>query len=1125
MPRCFILALLALIPARPSFGQDNLESVPIPDPRLEQETLRLLDGFEINLFAADPLIEKPIQMTWDEEGRLWVVGSNVYPHLLPGVAPNDKVYVLEDTDGDGAADRSTIFADGLLTPSGIAVGDGGVYVANSTELLHLRDLDGDGYAEDRRVVLRGFGADDTHHIIHSFRWAPDGMMYINQSIYIFSHIETPWGIRRLRQGGIWHFRPETLELDVFSTGFVNPWGHEFDAWGQSFATDGAFHDGINHVFPGAAFVAAYQVERILAGLNPGQPKHAGLAIVSGRHMPDSLQGQMITNDFRANRVNRFAVEDTPEGRYRSTQRADLVWTDHIAFRPVDVSIGPDGALYLADWYNPIIQHGEVDFRDARRDHIHGRIWRITAKDRPLVRPPELKGAPVEALLDALTLPEEWTRTQARRLLRERGPAEVLPALRAWVAAIDRTGADGPRLLLEGLWLHQALGAIDIALLAEALASPDPRVRAAVVRVLYHEADRIADVDARLATAVVDEHARVRREAVTALGRRASAEAARTALHVLDRPMDTDLDYALWHTLRALHPHWRTAAEQDTAFFRDAHQETFALMAVHTPAAMHRLAARVASREIPAEDVRKTVELLGRYGDAGDLNVVLDAALASDSVESLGRLDFLAALEASESVPSQRPERILDLLADDLPAEIRASAARLVGAWQIAAGRDGLREMASDEAATPDLRRAAIAGWAKLEDEVSRTALAAMAGIGHPPALRVEVAAALVEHDAPSAAAVLGDLPETTDVAPLFRAFYRSDTSRRALEAVLQERKIPAAFATAGLAAYHGNRQRDRALLEAFEASGGVPPVVRMPQDPSPQDLQRIEMDVKAAGDPAAGERIYRRAALACQQCHAIGGAGGAVGPDLSSVGASAPTDYLIASLLKPDEAVKDGYALVRITRTDGETVSGLLVRDTGDAVLLRDAVGAVVRVPVGQIRQREVLPGSLMPAGLTAPLEREEFLDLVAFLSELGEPGPYRLATEPTVRRWEAMYATTPTGEPTDWRLVYSLVSGSLPLDELPVSEAAGALPTSRARFGIEAEEAGTAVLLVTPGEGVRLWSDGVEIAVAGGRAELPLGAGRHLVETVVERTGPISELRIRLDIADTTGRMRFALE
>ena len=149
------------------------------------------------------------------------------------------------------------------------------------------------------------------------------------------------------------------------------------------------------------------------------PKYSGLAVVSGRHLPDNMMGDLITNDYRANRVKHFVVEGDSSG-YDVIEQEDLIWSDHYAFRPVDVNVGPDGAMYLADWYNPIIQHGEVDFRDPRRDHKHGRIWRVTAEGRDPVSPPDLSNATVIELLDALKLPETWTRLQAKRLLRERG---------------------------------------------------------------------------------------------------------------------------------------------------------------------------------------------------------------------------------------------------------------------------------------------------------------------------------------------------------------------------------------------------------------------------------------------------------------------------------------------------------------------------------------------------------------------------------------------------------------------------------------------------------------------------------------------------------------------------------
>jgi putative membrane-bound dehydrogenase-like protein len=198
-----------------AFAQRELKNIPDPDPEIERKSFQVAEGFEVNLFAADPLLAKPIQMNWDAAGRLWIASSEVYPQIEPGKVANDKIIVLEDSDGDGRADKTTVFADGLLIPTGVEPGDGGAYVANSTELLHLKDTDGDGKADTSRIVLSGFGTEDTHHIIHTFRWGHDGCLYFNQSIYIHSHIETPWGVRRLGGGGIWQFRPESSRLEVF----------------------------------------------------------------------------------------------------------------------------------------------------------------------------------------------------------------------------------------------------------------------------------------------------------------------------------------------------------------------------------------------------------------------------------------------------------------------------------------------------------------------------------------------------------------------------------------------------------------------------------------------------------------------------------------------------------------------------------------------------------------------------------------------------------------------------------------------------------------------------------------------------------------------------------------------
>ena len=225
-------------------AQGNLRDIPDVDPNVERQSFAMSEGLLANLFAGDPEIAKPIQINFDGRGRLWVAGSSIYPHIKPGQEANDRILILEDSDHDGVVDKKTVFADGLLIPTGVLPDEkGGCYVANSTELLYLADHDGDGIADSRSVILSGFGTEDTHHLLHTLRWAPDGSLFMNQSIYIHSHIETPYGVKHLNGGGLWRFRPDTLELEVYCKGFVNPWGTGFDQWGQTFVTDGAYGEG------------------------------------------------------------------------------------------------------------------------------------------------------------------------------------------------------------------------------------------------------------------------------------------------------------------------------------------------------------------------------------------------------------------------------------------------------------------------------------------------------------------------------------------------------------------------------------------------------------------------------------------------------------------------------------------------------------------------------------------------------------------------------------------------------------------------------------------------------------------------------------------------------------------
>ncbi|WP_209328835.1 PVC-type heme-binding CxxCH protein [Lunatimonas salinarum] len=1118
---CQCCALISL-PYLSGNAQNSLRDIPSPDVEEQLQSFQIADGFEVNLFAADPMVIKPIQMNWDEQGRLWVVSSTVYPHLKPGETANDRIYVLEDSNGDGQADKSTIFAEGLIAPTGILPGDGGVYVANSTEILHLKDTNGDGRADVRRRVLTGFGTGDTHHLIHTFRWGPDGLMYFNQSIYIYSHVETPWGVRRLEGGGVWQFNPKTMELNVYAKGLINPWGLQFDRWGQSFLTDGAGGEGINFAFPEATFVTAPSAERIVRGLNPGQPKHSGLDVVSGRHLPESWEGSLITNDFRANRINRFVLEDQGSG-FVSKQVDDLLWTDHIGFRPVDILVGPDGAIYVADWYNPIIQHGEVDFHDPRRDQQHGRIWRITAKGRDTLPLMNLTALSTTQLLDALKAPEAWTRTMAKQVLKNREGVEE--ALAKWVDGLDAKEEGYEHCLLEALWLSQSRGTVNMPLLSRLLVAEQEGARSAAVRVLSAWNRQIPNVMNLLERAVQDSHPRVRLEVVSALGLIRQPEAAQLALSVLDLPVDEYLDFALWNTIRLLEGAWMPKFAQDGQYLGDAKRTSYALKSVKNPKAISHLTNLYVSDQVPKSYQNDVLNAISRHGGTAELNELFEKTLAERTAPAKTAARLAALKQAANQrklSPENQPGRIGTLVEHDDP-EISTLALQLAGLWNRT--ELTMRLVSLIESGDREVKTAALGTLAMMSDPKGHRLLFDMAEKGKTAEIRILATAQLVQVNPAQAAeltvGLLGSQPADRDAADLFRAFMREDDYVAALTAQLEKQRIPAEMAKLGrqsmrqISWFRQNNHVSQALRKALEESGGVLPPERMPQQLSDSQVYALVQQVKNTADPEVGEAIYRKAALACQTCHAIGGAGGLIGPDLSSLGTSSPIDNIIKSIVDPTESIKEGYELQKITKSDGSVVMGYLVSDGGSEIVLRNVAGMEESIPKTLVSAHESVPGSLMPPGLTASLERKEFIDLIGYLSKLGESGNYRVPNERLVRRWR-----TASSQPElirrweseglealisgDFRFRmspnYSKVAGDLPLDEVPLIELRDGKQQSMVQFEIEVLTEGEVSFKVNLAKGFSIWAANKSVPIKDQVATVRLPQGKHQITMAIDR-------------------------
>jgi glucose/arabinose dehydrogenase/plastocyanin len=530
------------------------------DPKVALERMKIADGYQVNLFASEvefPDLAKPLQMTFDGRGRLWVLTSPTYPHALPDEKPNDKLIVLEDTNRDGRADRSTVFADQLYIPTGFALGDGGVYIAHQPNLMFMKDTNGDGKADERRILLHGFGTEDSHHSIHAWQWGPDGALYFQEGTFLHSQVETPYGPRRMAYAGVWRYEPRTEKLDVFvSYPFANPWGHVIDKWGQNFVSDAS--NGYNYwgtAFSGHVNYPNKQKPMQEWTLTRVRPT-SGSEFVKSRHFPESAQGNFLYNNvigFLG--IKQYKTVEEGSG-FVGVEVEPLLQSTDPNFRPVGMQFGPDGALYVIDWFNPLIGHMQYSIRDARRDKSRGRIWRITAKGRPLLTAPKIEGAAIAQQLDLLKAYEDRTRYHARLALRERNAAELFPAVEQWLAGLDRSDVEYEHHVLEALWVHEHHDRLNIPLLKQMLGAKEFRARAAGVRVLQHWFDRVPDGMALLAAAIDDAEPRVRLEAVRALSFVPTAEAASLALKVLARPMDYYLHYVLDSTITTLEPVWK-----------------------------------------------------------------------------------------------------------------------------------------------------------------------------------------------------------------------------------------------------------------------------------------------------------------------------------------------------------------------------------------------------------------------------------------------------------------------------------------------------------------------------------------------------------------------------------------
>ncbi|MEJ6573038.1 MAG: GDSL-type esterase/lipase family protein [Akkermansiaceae bacterium] len=441
------------------------------------------NGFEVNLYADEkrfPELVNPVQMQVDGKGRLWAAAWTTYPKWEPLKEMNDRILILPDDNNDGVADRCITFAK-VHNPLGFEFWNGGVIVTSMPDILFLKDTDGDDIADVRVVLVQGIGSSDTHHSANNLIHGPDGAIYWQSGVFLANNMETPWG-PSLRSGSsaMYRFDPRTYTITLHAGNSPNPHGISFDRWGYHYATDGTGGRAYQVVPKGNSFTMQKLLDKTVRPVPANE-------IISSTHFPDEMQGNfMICNSIGFLGLKNYKLDRNGEtGKVWGKEVPDMLVSSDKNFRPTDAIFGEDGALYVADWSNVIIGHMQHNVRDPNRDHQHGRIYRITAKGRPLQKPVKIAGASIEQLLENLKHPTDGVRHRTRIELSAHSSQKVIEATQKWIKQFDANKKEDAHHLLEALWLHQQHNIRNQELLTVLLKSPELHARNAAKTVNHH----------------------------------------------------------------------------------------------------------------------------------------------------------------------------------------------------------------------------------------------------------------------------------------------------------------------------------------------------------------------------------------------------------------------------------------------------------------------------------------------------------------------------------------------------------------------------------------------------------------------------------------------------------------
>ncbi len=989
-----LVCLAALAGSRPALAQPHVAPTPPRSPEEERKSFHLPPGFDIELVAAEPDIRKPINMNFDERGRLWVTQSTEYPFPVKDRPGRDCIKIIEWKKPHGSAEHVSQFAEDLNIPIGVLPLSASRALAHSIpNIWRLTDTRNTGAADKREVLYGTYGFQDTHGMTGSFTWGFDGWVYACHGFSNTSTIKAADGSAiTMQSGNTYRMKADGSHVEQWTWGQVNPFGLCLDPLGNLYSADchsrpamqllrGGYYSSFGKPHDGLGFAPEMMTH------DHGSTAICGIVYYAADHFPKEWHDTIFLGNVVTNRINHDRLEKHGSS-YKAIQTADFLSSDDPWFRPVDIKLGPDGALYVADFYNRIIGHYEVPLTHPGRDRERGRIWRIVyrgtdGKNELKAPRADWSKASVAELVEDLGHPNLTVRMLATHQLATRSGDDVIAAVKAVVKPETK-----PWQRMHGLWVLDRLHVLDDALLTAAAKDVEAGVRVHAVRVLAERKNWTAEQRQLVLNALKDDDAFARRAAADALGRHPAADNIRPLLDLRAKvPAD---DTHLLHVVRLalrdqLRPaeNWKQLAlanEADARAIADiapgvksAEAAVFLIAHIQkVPEGGDRLIHYVhhAARFAPDE---KQAELLTfvRKDRPTDLRhqAALVKALHQGSQERGAKLNDDARRWAEELAGKLLAAKENDLLAVGV---------ELAGAQKMESARSALVQLLDRKDVPEPTRRAAGSALVAINSKAHVTALGRVLEDSSEPA-------GLREH----VAGILGSLNQPESRGQLVQALP----------------KAPARLQSAIAAALAGTPQGAEQLLEAVAAGKASarlllekPVELRLEQTRLPKLKERVAklteglpaVDQKitemiqrrrdgfgrAKPDAALGAKVFEKS---CAICHQIANKGAKVGPQLDGIGIRG-LDRLLEDIIDPNRNVDQAFRSTTLALKNGQFLTGLVLREEGEIVVLADNQGKEVRVAKNTIEERSTSQLSPMPANLADQIPEEDFYHLLAYL-------------------------------------------------------------------------------------------------------------------------------------------------